>query len=85
MERLTILAIMVNLFFRYGTAFFSEDCMELSDTVCEETSDSLRQRLLVHPYESLPAVDDVDAGLGDGVQTSAAECVDRHRSVYLLG
>ena len=76
---------MVNLFFRYGTAFFSEGCMELSDTVCEETSVSLRQRLFIHSYESLLAIDDVDAGLGDGVQASAAECVDRHRSVYLLG
>ena len=85
MERLTILAIMVNLFFRYGTAFFSEDCMELSDTVHEETSDGLRQRLFIHSYESLLAVDDVDAGLGNGVQTSATECVDGHRSVYLLG
>ena len=85
MERLTILAIMVNLFFRYGTAFFSEDCMELSDTVCEETSDSLRQRLLIHSYESLISVDDVDSCLGDGVQTSATECVDGHRFVYLLG
>ena len=59
--------------------------MELSDMEHEETSDSLRQRLFTHSYESLLAVDDVDAGLGDGVQTSAAECVDGHRSVYLLG